>query len=256
MTHAPVLIDADLLGKLKQEGAGCHFAPNQVAFPASTRFEPPCSFKWIRPDGFGFELGAFSYLVSGYAFGVTVGRYVSGGEELQLGRQNHPTNWLSTSPVFYLEEKFYDVGNDFESAESYHNYRPHLLGKAVPTHFRPTKIENDVWIGHGVMLNAGCTVGTGAIVAGGSVVTRDVPPYAIVGGNPAKIIKMRFSDAIIEALLKSQWWRFAPWQLDGMSYNQPEKFIEEFSERVATLAPYEPGFRELRTLMRPADEAI
>src|SRR6185312_6866720 len=69
-------------------------------------------------------------------------------------------------------------------------------------------IGNDVWIGQDVSLNRGVTIGDGAVVAGFSVVTRDVPPYAIVGGNPAKIIKYRFPEETINALLESRWWDY------------------------------------------------
>lgn len=76
-----------------------------------------------------------------------------------------------------------------------HNYQ--VVGKAMWNSGRGDKhriqVEDDVWIGHGAILLAPCRVGRGAIVAAGSVVTRDVPPYAIVGGNPAKTIKMRFT---------------------------------------------------------------
>jgi hypothetical protein len=69
-----------------------------------------------------------------------------------------------------------------------------------------TNIEHDVWIGTRAMIIGGITIGTGAIIAAGAVVTKDVPPYAIVGGNPAKIIKYRFDEHLREALLNSKWW--------------------------------------------------
>ncbi|AWN51770.1 hypothetical protein DK412_08785 [Methylobacterium sp. 17Sr1-1] len=66
-------------------------------------------------------------------------------------------------------------------------------------------IGNDVWIGAGVMMMPGITIGDGAVVAAGSVVTKDVPPYSIVGGSPAKLIKRRFSDEIYERMLSVAW---------------------------------------------------
>ena len=68
-------------------------------------------------------------------------------------------------------------------------------------------INNDVWIGMKSTIMGGVTVGNGAIIAAHSVVTKDVPPYAVVGGVPAKIIKYRFTEDIIEALQKSEWWK-------------------------------------------------
>lgn len=75
---------------------------------------------------------------------------------------------------------------------------------------RHVVIGNDVWIGHGAQVMAGVSIGDGAIVAAGAVVTKDVSPYAIVGGVPAKIIRMRFSPSIIMRLLKIRRWRYGP----------------------------------------------
>lgn len=69
-----------------------------------------------------------------------------------------------------------------------------------------TILANDIWIGANAIIPGGIRIGTGAIVAAGAVVVKDVPPYAIVGGNPAKIIRYRFSEEQIKALLESEWW--------------------------------------------------
>ena len=76
-----------------------------------------------------------------------------------------------------------------------------------------TTIGNDVWIGHGATVVAGVTIGDGAVVAQGAVVARDVPPYAVVAGNPAVIKKFRLPPHLISPMLRCRWWRFAPWQL-------------------------------------------
>jgi acetyltransferase-like isoleucine patch superfamily enzyme len=92
-------------------------------------------------------------------------------------------------------------------------------------------IENDVWIGSNVMIMSGITIGNGAIIAAGSHVIKDVPPYAIVGGNPAKVIKYRFSENQIRDLLKIKWW---DWSLEKIQANSTlllnndiDKFINE-----------------------------
>jgi virginiamycin A acetyltransferase len=77
-----------------------------------------------------------------------------------------------------------------------------------------TVIGNDVWIGHEAIIMPAVTIGDGAIIASGSVVTKDVPPYAIVGGNPAKIIRKRFADEVIQDLLRIKWW---DWPVDKIS---------------------------------------
>ena len=87
-------------------------------------------------------------------------------------------------------------------------------------------IENDVWIGNNVLIKGGVTIGNGAIIAMGSVVTKDVPPYAIVGGVPAKIIRYRFSENDIKKLLDFKWWN----QNDSWLKENYKKFhnIEDF----------------------------
>ncbi len=81
-----------------------------------------------------------------------------------------------------------------------------------------TVIGNDVWIGYGATLMPGVQVGDGAIVASQAVVTKPVPPYAVVGGNPAQIIRYRFDDATIEALLALQWWH---WDIEKITRHLP-----------------------------------
>ena len=73
-----------------------------------------------------------------------------------------------------------------------------------------TVVGNDVWIGYGTIVMPGVTIGDGAVVAAASVVTKDVPPYAIVGGNPAQVIKMRFGEEDTERLLRAAWWDWSP----------------------------------------------
>ena len=77
-----------------------------------------------------------------------------------------------------------------------------------------TIVGNDVWFGRECMILPGIKIGDGAVIAARAVVVQDVPPYAVVGGNPAKIIKYRFSEEIIEELLKIQWWN---WDLDKIA---------------------------------------
>ncbi|MBR6012399.1 MAG: CatB-related O-acetyltransferase [Selenomonadaceae bacterium] len=105
--------------------------------------------------------------------------------------------------------------------------------KALSNKISQTNIGNDVWVGRGCILKSThpekpLTIGDGAVIASDSVVVKDVPPYAIVGGNPAKIIKYRFSEKIIESLLKIKWW---DWDIDKIHdnfkyFNRVEEFVE------------------------------
>jgi len=193
-----------------------------VSLPVATRIEAPSSLKWTSYEH-SLELGAFSYQVSGYCFGARIGRYCSFGEEVQIGRQNHPLNWASTSPAFYLNDRLFELDNGFEGAEAYHSYE--FTHEKGPTQVRRTTIGNDVWIGHGAYIAAGVTIGDGAVVAARAVVTKDVPSYAMVAGNPAVIKKWRLPPALVGRMLRSRWWRFAPWQLDHLNPAEPRTFI-------------------------------
>jgi virginiamycin A acetyltransferase len=112
---------------------------------------------------------------------------------------NHLTNALTTYP-------FAIFGGDWANA---------MDGKQYPQK-GDIKIGNDVWIGYNATIMAGVTIGDGAIIATNSTVIKDVEPYAIVGGNPAVEIKKRFSDGIIERLLKLQWWN---WDIEKITKN-------------------------------------
>jgi len=120
-----------------------------------------------------------------------IGQFCSISDEVVIGGAEHPIDWVSTSPVFQSvkhsgpKRKFSEF--DFDG-------------------IKKTVIGNDVWIGRRAIIKAGVTVGDGAVVGSSSVVTKDVPPYAIVGGVPAKILKYRFDDETIAKLLKSKWW--------------------------------------------------
>lgn len=194
---------------------------NSVSLPKDSTIEAPSSLKWTQYEH-SLSLGAFSYQVSGYCCGAEIGRYCSFGENVQIGRQNHPMDWISTSPVFYLNNQVFDLGGGFNGADEYRTHKhKHERGA---TRLRKTTIGHDVWIGHGAFIVAGVTIGTGAVVAGQAVVANDVPPYAVVAGNPARIVKYRVPPSMISPIMNCRWWRFAPWQLAHLDPSNPRDF--------------------------------
>jgi acetyltransferase-like isoleucine patch superfamily enzyme len=235
---ADILLTTALKNKMRELGIESFHAADHTHLPADCTFEPPCSIKWMGVH-YSLDIGAFSYAVNGYYFNVAIGRYASIGESVQIGRGSHPTTWLSTSPAFYIE-KIFNVGTEFENGEVYQAFSP-VLGEGVqPTSAAPVTIENDVYIGHGAFILPGVTVHTGAIVAACAVVVKDVPPYAVVAGNPAVVKKMRIPENLVEPLLATEWWRFAPWQLKGLNLWEPDRAIGVLEGLCPKLKPYSP----------------
>ncbi|ADU13932.1 hexapeptide repeat-containing transferase [Asticcacaulis excentricus] len=214
------------------------FWGNGINLPQHTVLEAPCSLKWMHIDH-SLEMGAFSYAVSGYFFAARIGRYVSMGESIQLGRHNHPSDWSSTSPFFYLNTKLFDVGDSFEGADSYHS---HKIRENLPYNvpLQTTHIDHDAWIGHGAYIRPGVRVGVGAIVAAYAVVVKDVPPFAVVAGNPAVVKKYRVPEELIPGLLATEWWNYAPWVLRDLSIEAPQKLIDEMMVRKQDLPKFNP----------------
>lgn len=159
-------------------------------------------------ESHGFEIGDYSY----GGFGVHIwdtssrlimGKFcsVGGGVELIFGG-NHRVDWVTTYPFSALSHFWPEAS--------------HIVGH--PAGQGDIRIGNDVWIGLKAMILPGVTIGDGAAIAAGSVVTRDVPPYAIAGGNPARVIRFRFEPDIVDALLKLQWWE---WPDDVLKRKMP-----------------------------------
>jgi acetyltransferase-like isoleucine patch superfamily enzyme len=131
-----------------------------------------------------------------------IGRYYSFARGMRIINHNHPLGFKSTSPVFVHP----DFGLTDEWIVSY----------------QPLEVGNDVWIGaNAVIMPEVRTIGDGAVVGAGAVVSRDVPPYAVVLGNPARVVKYRFAPETIAALLTEAWWEKDPGQLSIASFQQP-----------------------------------
>lgn len=142
-----------------------------------------------------------------------IGSFCSIANNVIIGGGMHPMEWVSTSPVFY-------EGKDSVKAKfSKHKREP----------AKRTIVGHDVWIGERSLIKQGVTIGNGSVVGMGSVVTKDVEPYTIVAGCPAKVLRKRFNDKIIEKLLEIKWWEFNDEKLQEYAeyFTNPTVFIEK-----------------------------
>lgn len=244
-----VSLNARLKERLVEAGIEVLWTPGAVNISEECTFEPPCSLKWMRVEH-SLTMGAFSYAVSGYYFAVRIGRYCSFGEQVQMGRGDHPTNWLSTNPFQYLNEPLFAVGKGFAHAEEYLQFQPPARPPGnPPTRVKPIMIGNDVWIGHGALVLPGVKIGDGAIVGAHAVVTKDVAPYSVVVGNSGRVVKQRFPDEIVSDLLELKWWRFAPWQMRDVPFHDIRSAVAFLKERASTLEAYKPDTVLLKSLL-------
>ena len=164
-----------------------------------------------------FELGYMSFSNSSLPLNIKIGRYCSIAAGVNLITYNHPWKCLSTS--IFSHDAITDL-----TIRAIRDYMPNeaVFGFVNNPQKGHVTIEDDVWVGQNATLSAGIKMGTGCIVAANSVVTKDVPPYAIVGGNPARIIKFRFAHETIHRLLESKWWDYNFTDFKRIDISDPE----------------------------------
>lgn len=156
----------------------------------------------------GVKIGRYSYMgKNNSAANTTIGSFCSIASYCAIGGGAHPLDMVSTSPVFYAGKNVFNQN----------------FGEIRAEINKPVTIGNDVWIGEVVFINDGITIGDGAIIGAHSVVTHDVPAYAVVAGAPAKVIRYRFSDEEIERLQKLKWWDW------------PEEKLREYGDRFVSV---------------------
>lgn len=188
------------------------------------------------------QVGAFTSLADGCeSQSATIGRYCEFAPGVLVGATGHPLTWLGVNSFQYKKATW----GWHPSADRSEVIDPEAGGRAS---FRgePSVVGHDVWIGAKVVILRGVTIGDGAVVAAGAVVTEDVAPYSIVGGIPARPIRDRVDPATRERLLELAWWRFSPNQLAGVQFDDLPRALDQLEERVPDLEPYEPGLVSLR----------
>lgn len=169
------------------------------------------------------KIGFGTYILSGQLSGAKIGRFCSIGHNVNIITATHPSEFVSTYPGFYktVNKDIFLSNNDIEIQE----FKICKSGESVI-------IGNDVWIGNNVTILGGVEIGDGAIIGTGSVVTKNVSPFSVFGGVPAKQIKNRFNDEIIEKLLKIKWW---DWEIskiisESKKFDDVETFVRDNSD--------------------------
>ncbi len=167
------------------------------------------------------EMGDYSYIMQdGAVWCATIGKFANIAASVRINATNHPT-WRPT-----LHHFTYRAADYFDGAENDHDFFSWRRDNRV-------SIGHDVWIGHGATVLPGVTVGDGAVIGAGAVVSRDVAPYTIVGGVPAKLIRERFPKSVAERMQALAWWDWDHDRLFGaledFRHMDAEQFIEKYA---------------------------
>lgn len=165
------------------------------------------------------SLGDYSYVVNDAdVIYTTIGKFCSIAAHTRINPGNHPMQRASQSHFSYRASAYFDDAEDDADFFAWRRSTPVTIG-------------HDVWIGHGAIILPGRTIGTGAVVAGGAVVTKHVPDYTIVAGNPARAVRRRFPEAIAERLKTLAWWDWDHERLRGALQDFRTLSVEAFLER-------------------------
>ena len=174
------------------------------------------------------RVGRISYISDRCRFDRTrIGRFCSIGSEVESVIGTHPLDYASTNPAFFSDRR--QAGYSFTQRVSFPEYGTRAFDNYL------ISIGSDVWIGNGVRILQGVQIGDGAVIAAKALVNRDVPPYAIVAGIPAKIVRFRFEESLIRRYREAQWWNIALHKLEAYSQfaSNPNEFISRIENEIS-----------------------
>lgn len=183
---------------------------------------------YVDPRAFIFgncKIGAYTYFGRGDLVGSVseIGRFCSIAPNVTIGLGEHPIDYVSTHPAFFGAAGMFPELNG-------------VLGVArtkKQLSFAPS-IGNDVWIGTGAVIARGVKIGNGAVIGAGAFVNKDVPDYAIVVGEPARVVRLRFDDSIVERLLELSWWKYGPEFMTGVDVSDIGAALDVLEARAAS----------------------
>lgn len=179
-----------------------------------------------HPNNILTHAGAFTHIVAAETdfLNTKIGRYCSIARNVRIINGHHPLHSVTTSPYHYGGYYQKALPNEWRYSGAQEPFR---------REYGPALVGNDVWIGAYCVIKGGVTIGDGAVIASGSIVMKDVPPYAILGGNPATIIKKyRFEENIREHLLNLAWWKLDPSMFNTLNMYHVEKFCDQLEKEI------------------------
>lgn len=189
--------------------------------------ERPSSVHLMQFRGELNTIGAFSYgNIETIVYSSDIGRFSSIGHRVLIAPFEHPVDWMSTHPFAFGIQDQFNYSDDYSAMLSLEEFKKNQTR---------TTIGNDVWIGANAFIRRGVNIGDGSVVAAGSVVVKDVPPYHIVGGNPATKIRLRFPEKIVERFLRVKWWNYKINReiLSGIKYSNASFALSAIEEGVS-----------------------
>lgn len=246
-------MDKKLLAALRDHRVSFRGGPSDCKFGVGSTRIPIVLEPFVELRGGAFDIrriDAFSYLGgrgSRYRHVGRIGRFCSLGPGIICGAPEHAYTGITSHTLMsgHWSVRWPEMHGEFGIEEEQIALGRQSLAAATEKRQARITIGNDVWIGDGSYISRGVTIGDGAVVAARATVVRDVPPYTIVGGTPAMIIKPRFRSEIVDRLLASRWWDYGPAILAGTEWTNIEKCLDAIECRIKEgIKPYRP--RKLR----------
>lgn len=212
-----------------------------LSVPKNLSVEEHCTF---GSGGHICTAGSFTEIMSIFPINSIIGRYCSISTDVKFLAFRHPMDSAIMSSASFNSSREFVTSYTDSIAKRGITMEFNRVSTPQPQSL-PIKIGHDVWIGANVRLRGGIEIGNGAIIASDSLVTKSVPPFAIVGGNPAKIIKYRFPEEVANLLQSSEWWDIELHELHKLDIGNPEKFARSVLDRKDQLEKYNPKILKL-----------